>query len=351
MRAFLGVLLKDLPRYMPALVRGDQSYLALCNRYESLSPSPDGRGYLCKWQWTSDLHAPKVMPFLGRWLMARALRDHPIGRSRSPRYPTTDPEISFLIGHRGREREPLLLATIESVAAQEGAKVECIVVEQDTEPRLAGRLPNWVRLIHTPPPTPETPYIRSRAFNVGAAQARGGVLVLHDNDMLVPADYAREILARAAQGYEAINLKRFIFFLSQRHTGKVIAGGLAAVDQPPVAVMQNAEGGGSIAITQDAFDRICGMDESFMGWGGEDNEFWERAQTCRVWPYGYLPLVHLWHPMQTEKRKTGAPGNRRFYDMTHTPPEVRIAKLREAKRRAQPGLQNAQGSETLRASG
>ncbi len=65
--------------------------------------------------------------------------------------------------------------------------------------------------------------------------------------------------------------------------------------------MQNAEAGGSIALSRDAFHAIGGYDESFVGWGGEDNEFWERAQTRRVWPYGYLPFVHLWHAPQPEK--------------------------------------------------
>ena len=329
MKAFLGVLVKDVPRYVSALAGGHRAYLGLCNRYETLTPSPDGAGYTCNWEWTSDLHAPKVLPFLGRWLMVRALRDHPIRRSRGTQNPAVHPQVSFLIGHRGGEREPLLRATIESIAAQEGARVECIVVEQDTESRLAGRLPKWVRLVHTPPPASDTPYNRSWAFNVGATHARSGVLVLHDNDLLVPTDYAREILSRVEQGHEVLNLKRFIFFLSERHTEQVIAADLTPIDLPPASVMQNAEGGGSVAITRDAFDRIGGMDESFVGWGGEDNEFWERAQTCRVWPYGYLPLVHLWHPAQPEKQHSSSDGGATRYKYLETiPVEERIRKLK-----------------------
>ncbi len=65
--------------------------------------------------------------------------------------------------------------------------------------------------------------------------------------------------------------------------------------------MQNLEAGGSFAITGKAYFEIGGFDESFVGWGGEDNEFWERAQTLKLWPYGYLPLVHLWHEAQLGK--------------------------------------------------
>ena len=46
-----------------------------------------------------------------------------------------------------------------------------------------GRLPDWVRYLHTPIPE-GMPYSRAWAFNVGARAGRGEVLVFHDNDML-----------------------------------------------------------------------------------------------------------------------------------------------------------------------
>jgi GT2 family glycosyltransferase len=149
------------------------------------------------------------------------------------------------------------------------------------------------------------------------------MLVLHDNDMMVPADYAREILARAAQGYEVMNLKRFIFYLTETHTKEVLADTAEYTDKPSEAIVQNLEGGGSVAIARDAFNRIGGMDESFVGWGGEDNEFWERAQTCRVWPYGYLPLVHLWHQPQPEKHRCVDNGGAARYDRLRALPPRR----------------------------
>jgi GT2 family glycosyltransferase len=69
--------------------------------------------------------------------------------------------------------------------------------------------------------------------------------------------------------------------------------------------MQNAEAGGSLAVDRETFFAIGGFDEAFVGWGGEDNEFWERAQSRKVWPYGYLPLIHLWHEAQPEKPDQG----------------------------------------------
>lgn len=301
LKTIAGVLAKDLPIYAVAMLSRNSDWLAIRNRSEHLDPAPDNSGYRCNWQWTSDLHAPKVLPFLGRWLMRRALADHPIRRLPQPELVLDQPQVSFIIGHRGMARLPHLLATLESIAGQQGAAFECIVVEQETESQLAGYLPSWVRHIHTPPPTPDMPYCRSWAFNIGVKKARGSVLVLHDNDMLVPADYASQILARVDQGYEVVNLKRFIFYLNESHTRTVFDEGASLLKMAPEAIVQNLEGGGSVAVTRVAYERIGGMDESFIGWGGEDNEFWERAQTCKVWPYGYLPIVHFWHFAQPGK--------------------------------------------------
>lgn len=330
-KAFLGVVVRDLPIYLPRLCGRGCDWRGIRNRAEKLEPAPDGSGYRCDWQWTSALHAPKVLPFLGSWLMQRALADHPIQRLPQPENHFAHPEISFVIGHRGMARLPHLLATLESIAGQQDVSFECIVVEQETQPQLAGRLPSWVRYVHTPPPVPDMPYSRTWAFNVGAKHARGSLLVLHDNDILVPADYAARHLSRAAQGYEVVNLKRFIFFMGEAGTHALFAGETDPVQTAPASIMQNAEGGGSIAITREAFERIGGMDESFIGWGGEDNEFWERAQTCKVWPYGCLPLVHLWHPSQPGKYQGENPTLRHYRELSVIPVGERIGRLRNAR--------------------
>ena len=326
-KAILGVAVLDAPRYVLAIVYDHDRYLGICNRAESLIAAPDGSGYRCDWRWTSDLHAPTVIPALGQWLMRRALRDHPIQRSPKLAATLDVPEISFIIGHRGTARLSLLLATIESIAAQVGARVECIVVEQDSDPKIRDQIPGWVRYIHTPP-SYDMPYCRSWAFNVGANLAKGRVLVLHDNDLLVPTDYAAKIVQRTAEQYEVVNLKRFIFYLSERQTQDYLRGDSEISGVAPEAVMQNAEAGGSIGITRDAYDRIGGMDESFIGWGGEDNEFWERAQTCHVWPYASLPIVHLWHAAQPRKQDLTNPALIRYQALSMQSIESRIAKLR-----------------------
>ena len=332
-RQLLGVLLKDLPLYLPALARGGDAHLAIRNRSERLEPAADASGFRCDWQWTSDLHAPKVIPALGRRLMQRALAAHPIATSLIPKPAVgTSPQISFLIGHRGTARLPHLLATLATIAAQEGAVVECIVVEQDTQPQLRGLLPGWVTLVHAPPPAPQMPYCRSWAFNVAARHAHAQVLVMHDNDMLVSNDYAAQILRRVSQGYEAANLKRFVFYLSLSHTQAFFDGSCGLLDAAPEVIVQNLEAGGSVAITRAAFEALGGMDESFVGWGGEDNEFWERALTLRAWRYNYLPMVHLHHPAQAGKGAPGNPTAAHYRRLAAITVDARIAQLRAMPR-------------------
>ena len=324
----LGVVVKDWRRYRRALDAGSDAYLALCNRYERLEPAPDGSGYRCAWQWTSELHAPKRLPSLGLRLARRALAHHPIVRRDAPATAGNDPQMTFLIGHRGQARVPQLLATLESIAGQSEVDVECLVIEQDGEAAVRPRLPGWVTHVHTPPPARDMPYCRSWAFNVGAKLARGRILVLHDNDMLVPADYAREVVRRVAEGYEVANLKRFIFYLGERHSRGVIAREADFDSEPALAIVQNLEAGGSLAVTADAFRRIGGMDEAFVGWGGEDNEFWERAQTLRVWTYGYLPIVHLWHTPQPERLERTPSPVEYYRQRSALPVDDRIRELR-----------------------
>lgn len=342
----MGVLLLDAPRFAKALVRSDRAYLSLHNRNETVERAPQGVGYRCNWQWTSELHAPKVIPALGSWLLRACVRDTPIDRSESSPVRTTRPDVTFVIGHRGSARLPHLLATLETIAAQRDATVECIVVEQDVVSQLVGRLPAWVRHIHLSPPRDDLPYCRSWTFNVAARQARGRILILHDNDMLVPSDYASRVVERMAAGFDVVNLKRFVFYLSESHTGKIFSGEEDIFSQPPESIIQNLEGGGSVAIAADAFSRIGGMDEAFIGWGGEDNEFWERAGTLAVWPYGELPIVHLWHAAQPRKQDAENPTLKLYAELAKVPAVQRIATLRTRPRGSLAGPSTGEASVT-----
>lgn len=312
LRTIAGALLYDAPRF-ERHVRGRWELIR--NRREAITV--DGRGVRCEWQWSSTLHYCNVFPRSGERLMRRALAEWPIVRANDAPAVET-PDVSFVIGHRGLARLPLLLESVRSIAGQQGVGVECIVVEQSVAPDARAALPPWVRHVHTPIASDDQPYGRSAAFNEGARHARGRVLILHDNDMLVPAAYAAEAVRRVNAGFEAVDLKRFVFYLT--------ADGARCEK-----VVQNVRGG-SIAITRDAYDAIGGFDESFAGWGGEDNDFWDRAETLRASRFGCLPMLHLWHEPQPEKGDARAPALVRYHEeLAHIPPAERISRLKRGK--------------------
>ena len=328
MREQLGVWLKDRWRYEMALRSPSREYLSLANRVEHLERAPDGTGYSCRWPFTSRLHAPGVQPHLGQRLMRRCLENAPILCSPNRPASPSSPDISVLIGHRGRERLPLLLATLSSLAAQQDVHLECVVIEQAAVSEIATDLPDWVRHVLAPLADASAPYNRSQTFNVGAREALGATLLLHDNDMLAPAGYCRRILERRARGYEVINPKRYIFYLTEKHS-KIVQSGLAEYDAfPPDYIVQNLEAGGSMAISAEAFEAIGGMDEAFVGWGGEDNEFWDRCLTLPTWIWGYEPIVHLWHRSQPLKDDLNNPNILRCREIMQRSPGERIAALR-----------------------
>jgi GT2 family glycosyltransferase len=325
----VGACVYDLPNFLWGIRPSSEApWILIRNRDEQLIPSNSNRGVACGWQWTSDLHIAKVFPRLGLWLMKRALRDWPIvlrheGARQSRE---ASPDLSFIIGHRGAERLPHLLATLRSIAAQRDISCECIVVEQSSTPDVKDELPSWVSYVHTPLPYANMPYSRAWAFNVGARAARGEVIVLHDNDMLAPADYAQQIFARLEEGDEVINLKRFIFYFTEADSLRVFSAGTLAPEDALSAIMQNALGG-SLAVLRSAYFSIGGFDESFCGWGGEDNEFWERAESRTCWPFGYLPFVHLWHAPQSDKLSSVRSTSLLYEARSAIPAAERIAEL------------------------
>lgn len=347
LRHYIGATLFDLPRFIRCMFTDWTHYR---NREDVIEIEPSGAGVQCHWKYSRPLHLCLVFPLTARWLMRKAIRQWPASIVPKPLHVSPDlicsnvdasalassiPAVSFIIGHRGLARLPQLLKTLASIAGQSGVAFECIVVEQDTESRIkTSDWPSWVKHVFTPTPSPEYAYCRSWTFNVGANMARAPLLILHDNDMILSRDYAAEVVKVASRGFEVLNLKRFIFYLSSQSNSVLKAD--TQVNHTSVdVVIENAEAGGSIAISREAYDAIGGFDESFVGWGGEDIEFWERCKTRRIWNAGYLPVIHLWHESQPGKRAKNGLGEATA-DLTAArlaiPPADRIAELVKRER-------------------
>ncbi len=73
------------------------------------------------------------------------------------------------------------------------------------------------------------------------------------------------------------------------------------------------------------------MDDDFVGWGGEDTEFWDRCQTLRVANHTYMPIIHLWHQSQPGKASINGLGlstAQLFLDRMRVSTQTRIDLLR-----------------------
>lgn len=302
-----------------------EPWLQIRNRKESISMNE--RGVQCNWRFASDLHLGRVIPSTSARLMRRSLDRWPIAMRDVPAPMSGLPRVSFLIGHRGIGRLPHLLAALRSIAGQTGVAFECIVVEQSVEPEIERYLPRWVRYVHTPLPAPDLPYCRSWAFNIAAGQAQSDILILHDNDILIPQRYACEAVQRVEEGYSFVDLKRFIYYLDADATARVFVTG-GPPRRVPALVVQHLDGG-STAARRDAYHSIGGFDESYVGWGGEDNDFLDRAEFAGgVYRFGYVPILHLDHPPQPGKSALNSGAIRRYRAMEIVDPGERIARLR-----------------------
>jgi hypothetical protein len=275
--------------------------------------------------WSKSLHACTVFPVLGRLLMARALQEWPIQLADHP-VESGPPLLSVVIPHRGRQREDQLRCCLASFLAQREASVEIIVVEQSATREL-GPLPAGVRHIHLPHPSDPQPWRKSWAYNAGVAAASCDLVICHDGDILGPERYCAELLRRFDDPWlEVLHPQRFLFYLDSSATQKM-AYCRHLTPAAPELVKQNWCGG-TLAIRREAYAAIGGFDERFTGWGGVDNEFFQRCGLLRQYRYCYIPFVHLWHPQQPMKSGHARDNALAFaHEIMQLPPELRVRNL------------------------
>ncbi len=296
----VGCLFKDVPRLLPALFLR-RNWIRAWNRNDNLCVEQGGVNTAAVGPWSADLYAAHVFPWIGRRLMSHALQTWPLRHlDRVHRHSTSAPQVSFIIPHRGKERLPLLIATVRTILAQRDIQVECIVVEQSARREVTG-LPPGTQYIHLPHSEDPHSWRKCWAYNAGARVAEGRILVCHDGDILVSADYAREIVRTICdQGNEVAHLQRFLFCLSAEDTDHFIATGTVPDRCVPERIRQNWKGG-TLAVKKDRYFELGGFDERFIDWSGEDREFYDRCLSLKGWRWGYLPFIHLWHPSQESK--------------------------------------------------
>jgi len=296
----LGCWLHERWRMELALNMPGFSWLDLHNRHESITVADGGSSRVCNWRDTSMLTVCRLFPDTGARLLNHCCKQWPIAFSSENETASSKPDVSIIIAFRGTARLLQLQACLATLKAQQGVSSEIILVEQSWQQLLSEEIVPGVRHIHARSLSADMPFNKSWAMNVGARHARAETLIFHDGDMLAPIGYAASVCELAARGYQAARIPRLVFY-PDRATSEAVQEhrSLTGIRQI-TEVRQNCRGI-SLVMDRDAYWSIGGHDESFYGWGGEDDEILQRAQTLNFYPGGFMPFVHLWHPAQTEK--------------------------------------------------
>ncbi|OYP39160.1 hypothetical protein CGZ80_00490 [Rhodopirellula sp. MGV] len=310
---------------MPRLARQiGWSWMDLCNRDESLSISTDGETRICDWSDSSQLTLAKVFPSVANRLFKYCQSQHPIllvDRNRLEN--TQHPDASILIAIGGRTRLPLLHLTLMSLIGQTGVSIEIIVCEIGPRAELEHQLPTGIRYLHVPMDNANG-FNKSIALNRAAELATGEVLLVHDGDYVVPADFVRTTLTQIGSA-DGIRPCRFIFHLDRVTTQRVLEQHRLPEVVGIEKIVQNNPT--PMAVKRDAYQRIGGHDEDYFGWGGEDTEFISRLRTSSMIEGGTTFALHLWHP--AAPKKASGDRNRSMHDQKMRIPESqRIHRLR-----------------------
>lgn len=298
-------------------------WVDLCNRHERLGQE-EKEARTCLWEGSSVLTVARFFPRVGGRLLRCCLKEWPFRLREQPASVSSRPKMSVVLPVGGRDRLPLFLCVLKGFFGQTVVEIEIIVVEHGKKPEYESSCPAGVRYLFLPMEEGGQ-FNKSLAMNRAVAEATAPVVLLHDADLVVPANYVESLLLRFSQGWEAVRPARFAFHLDQDDSAGFMEANGKFLPRNIEMVQQNNPGL-STAMTREAYARIGGHDQRFEGWGGEDLEFLDRLKTLRRYPGGYAPLVHLWHA--PGPKKASGDRNRQLMDKLRAiPVQERIESL------------------------
>jgi hypothetical protein len=170
--------------------------------------------------------------------------------------------------------------------------LDVLVVEQDNMSRF--RPPPGVRHVFA---RSAGPYNRSWGFNMAYRESSSPYLVFGDSDIIMRGHEFLSAL-EAAESLDVLSPYSSVLDLERGE------GGLGLDDLAKIARAGRGEGdnqrinlcGGVVVFSRDAFERVGGWDEDFVGWGGEDDMMTFKVEAAGLkaasMPYR---CYHLWH--------------------------------------------------------
>lgn len=238
------------------------------------------------------------------WGPARAAAEPEPARPPNPRSLEGGWDITVVVDFRALPSDVARLRNVRAVLRAlsdqtlDRAAYRVVVVEQDAEPRNRAMVEDWAdAYIHA---ANSGPYNRSWSHNVGAVRVAGRsrVLCFLDADILPPRDLLERITDAVTGTAPTVLAYDRVVCLDEGSTRVALAdrfsGAGALRPEHLRGYHLHPTFGGCVAVTDALFHRISGFDESFEGWGDEDNDFYHRAAAHG---HGRLTgtLYHLHH--------------------------------------------------------
>ena len=233
--------------------------------------------------------------------------------------------ISYVIPYRDIGRVGSIVDVVDNIRAQRFPVIDIVVSEHDITrkcPDVAARHILETRNGHLP-------FNKSIAFNKGVYSALNSKVVLHDADMLVPVNYTAKVY-NLLDSYESCHIGKTVAYLEQEssefvHKNKLVVHGMSTG-----RVVGYYEGG-SLACTKAAYSKVGGFNESFVGYGVEDCEFYERLSSSTKWHGDRTEnLIHLWHPRSAEWNSCHIKNTEIYNGLKKLSLDQRIAALRRS---------------------
>ena len=200
-------------------------------------------------------------------------------------------KFSYIIGYRQacESRRKNFEKVIENLEKNK-SNFEVIVVEQDETQKLPGNL--FYKHIFA---YNKGLYNRSWAFNIGAKFSESNVLIFADCDIMIDFNDLQEAIEQC-KAYDTIDPKKRVIDYNED-------GSLGAIRNGVVF------SGGIVLINKQAFYKVNGWDEEFVGWGGEDNAMTIKLHRFLTYKRLDFDVFHLYH----NDRFTSAPRHEMYF--------------------------------------
>jgi len=200
-------------------------------------------------------------------------------------------KFTYVIGWRHhRDRESNLARVLDWLKSF--ADLDVLVVEQDNISRF--RAPPGVRHVFA---RSTEPYNRSWGFNIAYRESDSPHIVFGDSDILmrnhefVAALEFADSLDVLSPYSSVIDLDLGEGGMSTEEMGRISRPGRGETDRQKINLC-----GGAVVFSRDAFERVGGWDEDFVGWGGEDDMMTFKVEAAGL-RSAMMPsrCYHLWH--------------------------------------------------------